>query len=130
MGSKGLRIDNCDEGPVYKNGDIFGTKGDTYICSTSPKSPYFSPSNDGENLLFGLKLQKESFSNLFFYFYFLIQDFVLDKPLVTLKLCKLVDNIQFEGTVSQIFYLGLTFDFMTKNGIIYLIFSDSIFYIS
>ena len=28
----------------------------------------------------------------------------------------LVDNIHVEGTVSQIFFLGIIFYFMTKNG--------------
>ena len=49
MGSKGLRIDNCDERLDYKNGDKFGTKGDTYTCNISPESPDFPLSNDGVN---------------------------------------------------------------------------------
>ena len=32
------------------------------------------------------------------------------------KLSKPLYNIQLEGNVSQIFDLGLSFDFMTKNG--------------
>ena len=33
----------------------------------------------------------------------------------TLKLYRLIDNIHLEGTVSQIFYLGLSLNFMSKN---------------
>ena len=58
-------------------------------------------------------------------FFFLIvhisTNFVLDGP----KLWMDVPNIHVEGSVSQIFVLGLTFHFMSKNGnfmIIYLIF--------
>ena len=32
-----------------------------------------------------------------------------------------VDNTQMEGTVSQIFYMGPSFDFMIKNGKLYAI---------
>ena len=33
-----------------------------------------------------------------------------------------LDNIHLEGTVSQIFYLGPSFYFMTKNGKLFAIF--------
>ena len=46
-----LRINNCDERLVYKNGEIFGTKGDTYTCNISPKSPDFFLSNEGGKLI-------------------------------------------------------------------------------
>ena len=36
-------------------------------------------------------------------------------PFITLQV-SLVYNIQMEGTVSQIFDLGLSFNFMQKNG--------------
>ena len=35
---------------------------------------------------------------------------------ILLKFYKHVHNIHLEGTVSQMFYLGPSFDFMTKNG--------------
>ena len=53
-----LRIDYCDEWPIYKNGDIFGTKGDTYICNISPKTPNFSLSNDVSNLLIRIRFKE------------------------------------------------------------------------
>ena len=64
-------------------------------------------------LLKGPSLQKNTFTkvissrpffNLFFHFYFFTQDFFLNKPFINLKLYKLVDNIQFEGIMSQIRY--------------------------
>ena len=41
--------------------------------------------------------------------------------LINLKLYKLADNIHIEGTVSQIFYLGPCYNFMSKNGKILVI---------
>ena len=38
-----------------------------------------------------------------------------------MKFLIVVDNIQMEGTVSQIFYIGLSFDFMIKNGKLFVI---------
>ena len=34
-----LRIDNCDERPIYKNSDISVTQGGKFIIFTSPQSP-------------------------------------------------------------------------------------------
>ena len=38
-----------------------------------------------------------------------------------MKFLPAVDNTQMEGTVSQIFYIGSSFDFMIKNGKLYVI---------
>ena len=54
-----LRIENCDERLVYKKGDIFGIKGDTYTCNMSPESPDFFLCNHGVNLLIRLKLKEK-----------------------------------------------------------------------
>ena len=40
---------------------------------------------------------------------------------ISMKLLPAVDNTQMEGTVSQIFYIGTSFDFMIKNGKLYVI---------
>ena len=40
---------------------------------------------------------------------------------ISMKFLIVVDNIQMEGTVSQIFYIGLSFDFMIKNGKLFVI---------
>ena len=45
----------------------------------------------------------------------------------TLKLNDPADNIHFEGTVSQILYLGPTFYFMSKNRKLFTIFCNLIF---
>ena len=47
-----------------------------------------------------------------FSLYFLIQDFSLNMALILMKLYKHVANIHLGGTVSQIFYLGLSFSFI------------------
>ena len=38
-----------------------------------------------------------------------------------MKFLIVVDNIQMERTVSQIFYIGLSFDFMITNGKLFVI---------
>ena len=50
------------------------------------------------------------------HFYFFIQDFSLNITWILLILYRHVHNIHMEGTVSQIFYLGLSFIFILKNG--------------
>ena len=78
----------------------------------SPESPDFFLSNDGVNLLFRLELKEKIIFNLLFHFYFLIQDFSLNMPMINFKLHKLIDTNQMEGTVSQNFYLGPGYNFM------------------
>ena len=41
-----LRIDNCDERPLYYIGDISGSKDGTYTFNISIKSPDFSLFSD------------------------------------------------------------------------------------
>ena len=53
---------------------------------------------------------------LFFHFYFLNQDFLFTNRISTSRLCNLINNVYLEGTVSQIFDLGPSFYFMSKNG--------------
>ena len=51
-----------------------------------------------------------------FHFYFLNKDFSLNIVVNVLKSFTDVKNILIEGSVSQIFDLGLGFYFMLKNG--------------
>ena len=51
-----------------------------------------------------------------FHFYFFNKDFSLNIEVNVLKSFTDVKNILIEGSVSQIFYLGLSFCFMSKNG--------------
>ena len=53
---------------------------------------------------------------VFFYFYFLVVHISTNNALGGLFFSMLVNNIHVEGTVSQIFVLGITFYFMPKNG--------------
>ena len=69
------------------------------------------------------------FKTSFFHFYFLIQDYSTTILYINMIPCKHVDNIYMKGTVSQIFNLGLSSNFISKNGEISLIFSNTIFYI-
>ena len=74
---------------------------------------------------------KLSFNDItsFFHFHFLIQDTRLILIIsILFKLNKSVNNINREGTVSQILYLGLSFNFMLKNGKIYLLFFSLTFF--
>ena len=52
----------------------------------------------------------------FFYFYFSNVHISTNYALDGLRLYMHVGNIHVERTVSQIFVLGLSFDFMSKNG--------------
>ena len=52
----------------------------------------------------------------FLNFYFLNKDFPLNIEVNVLKFSIDVKNILMEGTVSQIFDLGLRFCFISKNG--------------
>ena len=54
--------------------------------------------------------------NLFFHFNFLNTDISLNIYTLVITFYTGVLNIPLEGTVSQIFYLGLGFYFMIKNG--------------
>ena len=53
--------------------------------------------------------------NLFFHFYFFNIDISLNIYTLVIKFYTGALNIPPEGTVSQIFYLGPSFYFMTKN---------------
>ena len=65
--------------------------------------------------------------NLFFHFYFLIQDFSLVVRLTIVKLDQAVYNIHLEGTLSQNVDIGPSFIFMLKNGKIFHYFFIIIF---
>ena len=51
-----------------------------------------------------------------FHFYFFNKGISLNIKVKILKLSTDVMNIHMEGSVSQIFYLGLSFCFIKKNG--------------
>ena len=64
---------------------------------------------------------------LFFHFYFLNRDFPFTFISPPLQVGNLVDNIHLEGTVSQIFHLGLSYHFILKNGKLFGIICKLIF---
>ena len=61
-------------------------------------------------------VKKKMVSEKVFYFYYLIVHISTNNTLRGLIFSMLVYNIHVEGTVSQIFVLGLTFYLMPKNG--------------
>ena len=63
----------------------------------------------------GSKKKKQT-KNLFFHFYFLNKDISLNIRVRELRFGTYLNNIHMEGTVSPIFYLGLSFYFIPKNG--------------
>ena len=56
--------------------------------------------------------KKQKIKDLFFHFYFFNMDILLNDELLVMKFYIDVKNIHMEGTVSQIFYLGLSFNFI------------------
>ena len=64
------------------------------------------------NLIFRKLLILNQFSD----FYFLNMDISLGICLLSMKFCTVSHRILLEGSVSQIFYLGLSFYFMPKKG--------------
>ena len=67
-------------------------------------------------------LKEIKIKNYLFHFYFLIQDYSFTIRNTWVKFYTLVNNINMEGTVSQIFDIGPRFIFMSKNGKIWVIF--------
>ena len=63
-----------------------------------------------------LIFQKMCILNHFYHFYFLNIDISVAIKVFDLKFSVCVLGIVFEGSMSQIFYLGLSFYFMSKNG--------------
>ena len=82
---------------------------------TSNERHMFSPSIDiygNENTTKTLKWCAKMY---FFNFYFSILHISSNNRPGNLRVCIHVDNIHPEGTVSQMFDLGLSFNFMSKN---------------
>ena len=74
-----------------------------------------------------MKYQNNKKENLNFDNIFLNVHFSITIAHTNFKFCLLSTHIRSEGTVSQIFYLGLSFYFMSKNGKHFLKFVGVIF---
>ena len=59
---------------------------------------------------------KKQAKNLFSHFYFLNKEISLNIKARLMQFYTHVKNIHIEGTVSQICDIGLSFNFMSKNG--------------
>ena len=78
----------------------------------SNERAYFSACVDANGILINLGLKKRQIKNLFFHFYFLNSDILLNNELTVISFYTDVQNIPLEGTVSQISDLGLSSDFI------------------
>ena len=76
---------------------------------------YFSLSNDIKYVVITSIFMKLLILNLFFHFYVLNMDISLNIYTLVTKFYTGVLNIPLEGSLSQIFYLGLSFYLMIKN---------------
>ena len=63
----------------------------------------------------------------FLAYMFLVIHISLNFALSNLKFCEAVDDISIEGTVSQSYVLSLNFNFMSKNGQVFNLFSEYFF---
>ena len=54
--------------------------------------------------------------NIFFHFYFLNNDISGNIKVINMEFSVRFLKVGPEGSMSQIFYLGLSFNFMSKNG--------------
>ena len=59
---------------------------------------------------------KYCFFKTLFHIYFLNVDIAIVPVWISMKSLPLIENIHMEGMVSQIFDVGSSFDFITKNG--------------
>ena len=103
------------------NKDIYFDEMYTWVCYISLNSQKKKLSE----LMSHVKIRKvvtkwecQEMENWLFKFYFLIWDIFLNICFPIIKFHTLIENIQMEGTVSQIFYLGPSFDFMLSRKII------------
>ena len=76
----------------------------------------FSLSNDICLILMNWKIKNLLIKNRFFHFYFLNSDISGNIKVINMKFSVRFLKVRPEGSVSQIFDLGLGFNFMSKNG--------------
>ena len=77
---------------------------------------YFSLSDDISLILINWKLKNLLIKSRFFHFYFLNSDISVNIKVINIKFSVRFLKVRPEGCVAQIFYLGLDFNFMSKNG--------------
>ena len=77
-----------------------------------------------------LKILNGKSKSVIFDNYFLNFDFLITLPCSDIKFCVLSLHTHLEGSMSQIFYLGLSFCFMTKIGKHFINFANIIFQVT
>ena len=111
-----LRIDNSGRSVIYTFYHNSETASVMITCAIPNKRGYFSSSFDICVIVIEFYLGFKQIKTDFLHFYFFNMDISFDIQVTEMKSLKGVKNIQIEGTVSQIFELGLGFDIMKKNG--------------
>ena len=111
-----LRIDNSRHGVNDVLWYISRTTLATASFDISNKRAHLSVCLGANGSLMTFYPKKQKIKDLFVHFYFLNMDILLNNELPVMKFCTHVKNIHVKGTVSQIFYLELSFNFIRKNG--------------
>ena len=110
-----LRIDNSRHGAIpvlwYISRTTIATS-----CDISNEWAHFSACLGANGILMTFYSKKQQIKYLFFHFYFLNMDILLNNRLPVITFYTGVKNTHMEGTVSQISHLGLSFSFIWKNG--------------
>ena len=107
-----LRIDNSRHGAIPVLWYISRTTIATTSCDISNERAHFSACLGANGILMTFYSKKRLIKYLFFHFYFLNMDILLNIKLPVIKFCTGIKNTHMEGTVSQISYLGLSFSFI------------------
>ena len=111
-----LRIDNRRQSTIRATFHCCLCIITTISYPISNESLYFCLYNHVNDDMNNLIFRKLLILNQFFDFYFLNMDISLGICFPSIKFCTVNQKILLEGSVSQIFYLGLSFYFMPKNG--------------
>ena len=110
-----LRIDNSGRSVIC----TFDHNSETVLvkitCDIPNKRRYFSLSSDRNVIVIKFELIIFKFKTDFFHFYFLNMDISVNIQVTEMKFLTKVNSIQMEGTVSHIYYIGLSFVFIVKN---------------
>ena len=107
-----LRIDNSCHGMNHVLWYISRTTIATASFDISNERAHYSVCLGANGSLMTFYPKKQKIKDIFVHFYILNINILLNNELTVMKLCTDVKTIHMEGTMSQIFYLGLSFNFI------------------
>ena len=110
--SPDLRIDNSCHGAIPVLWYISRTTIATISCDIWNERAHFSACLGANGISMTFYSKKWQIKYQFFHFYFLNIDILLNNKLPVIKFYTDVKNTHMEKTVSQISYLGLSFNFI------------------